>query len=253
MGEGSGRLAGRAAIVTGSARGIGRAIALRFAAEGARVVCADVNVAGAGETAAMIGAAAVAVRCDVSAAADAKAAVDLAVARFGGLHVLVNNAMMPATYGTVVEVPEAEWTRSLAVNLTGPFLMSKYAVPVMASGGGGSIIHVASQLGQVAKRGRSWYGAAKAGLIHLAKTMALEHAEQGIRVNSISPGPIGTERIYALYGDRSQAEADSGGLTLMKRLGRPEEIAAAALFLACDESSFMTGADLLVDGGYTAV
>ena len=251
-----GRLADKVAVVTGAAGGIGRAIARRFAAEGAAVVAADIKkdeveetellITGAGGRAAGLGA-------DVSEAADAAAMVDLAKARFGRLDILVNNAATFIADGSVAEIPEADWKRSLEVNLTGAFLVSKHAVPAMAAGGGGSIIHVASQLGHVGKKHRSWYGVAKAGLIQLAKVMAIDHAEQNIRVNSLSPGPIETERIRWRYGDPEKAVELLGKLTLFQRLGREEEIAAAALFLASDESSFMTGADLLVDGGYNAL
>ncbi len=251
-----GRLKGKVAIVTGAAGGIGRAIACRFAAEGAAVVPADIKTAEVEETARLIndaGGQASAQRADVSDAADAAAIVDHAKSRFGRLDILVNNAALFIADGSVDEIPEADWKRALDVNLTGAFLVSKYAVPLMAAGGGGSIIHVASQLGQVGKKHRSWYGVAKAGLIQLAKVMAIDHAHQNIRANSLSPGPIGTERIRKRYGDPEQAMELLGKLTLLQRLGRVEEIADAALFLASNESSFMTGADLLVDGGYNAV
>lgn len=251
-----GKLAGKTAIVTGAAGGIGRAIAIRFGQEGAAVVCADIAREGAEETARLVdagGGSASACVCDVARTEDAEAATRLAVERFGGLQVLVNNAATFIADGSVAEIPEAEWKRSLDVNLTGAFLMSKHAVPVMASGGGGSIVHIASQLGQVGRKGRTWYGVAKAGLIQLAKVMAIDHADQNIRVNSLSPGPVDTERIRRRYTDPEQAALLLGQYTLLKRRARVEEIANAALFLASDESSFMTGADLLVDGGYTAV
>ena len=242
------RLAGKVAIVTGAAGGIGHAIGCAFLREGAGVIAAD-SAPDIGERAPD---GSVALRCDVSQAADAKAAAELAQERFGGLHILVNNAALFVPYGTVVDVEEEDWTRSLAVNLTGPFLMSKYAIPPMAASGGGSIVHVASQLGQVGKPGHCWYNAAKGALIQLAKAMAIDHAGQGIRVNSLSPGPIGTARVHAKHGGREAAERENGALTLLDRMGRPEEIANAAVFLASDESSYMTGADLLVDGGYNA-
>jgi NAD(P)-dependent dehydrogenase (short-subunit alcohol dehydrogenase family) len=188
----------------------------------------------------------------VSNEVDARAVAQLAVEKFGSLHVLVNNAATFVPYGSVVDTSEADWNRAMAVNLTGPFLMSKHAIPAMEKSGGGSVIHMASQLGQVGKPGHSWYGAAKAALIQLAKVMAIDHAEQNIRVNSISPGPISTERVHRKHGGPAEAEAASGGLTVMGRLGKPEEIAEAAVFLASDRSSYMTGADLLVDGGYNA-
>ncbi len=242
------RLAGKAALVTGAAGGIGHAIAVSFLREGAAVVAAD----SAADIAERAPEGAVAMRCDVSRAADARAAAELVKERFGSLHVLVNNAAIFVPYGSVVDVAEEDWTRSLAVNLTGPFLMSKYAVPLIAASGGGSIVHVASQLGQVGKPGHCWYNAAKGALIQLAKAMAIDHAGEGIRVNSLSPGPIGTPRVHAKHGGREAAERENGALTVLSRMGRPEEIAEAALFLASDESSYMTGADLLVDGGYNA-
>jgi NAD(P)-dependent dehydrogenase (short-subunit alcohol dehydrogenase family) len=243
-------------VVTGSASGIGRAIAERFAAAGAALVCADRDLDGAERTARGIvdaGGAACAVHCDVSVDADAARTVAEALARFGALHGLVNCAAVWIADGTVVDIPQADWNRSMAVNLNGAFLMSKHAIPPMIAAGGGSIVHVASQLGHTGKAGRAWYCAAKAALIQIAKVMAIDHAADNIRVNALSPGPVATQRNIDRYGGVEAAQRASGGLTLFDRLGRPEEIADAALFLASDASSFMTGADLLVDGGYTAV
>jgi NAD(P)-dependent dehydrogenase (short-subunit alcohol dehydrogenase family) len=243
-------------VVTGSASGIGRAIAERFAAAGAALVCADLDLDGAERTVRGIadcGGAACAVRCDVSVDADAARSVAEALARFGALHGLVNCAAVWIADGTVVDIPQADWNHSMAVNLNGAFLMSKHAIPPMIAAGGGSIVHVASQLGHTGKAGRAWYCAAKAALIQLAKVMAVDHAADNIRVNALSPGPVATQRNIDRYGGLEAAHRASGSLTLFNRLGRPEEIADAALFLASDASSFMTGADLLVDGGYTAV
>lgn len=245
------RLAEKAALVTGAASGIGRAICILFAREGARVVCADVDIAGAQDTARLIGAAAVAAQCDVSLPGDAQRAVSVAVERFGGLQVLVNNAAVFSPHATVEHMELDEWNRALAVNLTGAMLTSKYAVPVMRARGG-SIIHVASQLGHVGRAGRACYGMTKAGLIHLATVMAIDHAADRIRVNSLSPGPVATERVVRNYGGPQEHANRVGPMTLAGRAGTPEEIARAALFLASDESSFMTGVDLLADGGYTA-
>ncbi len=245
-------LAGKTAIVTGAAGGIGRAICLAFSNAGANVIAADVDESGIEETVFLCAGHAAAARCDVSNDHDAQNVVASAMDGFGGLHILVNNAATFVGYGTVVEVSEEDWNRAMAVNLTGPFLMSKNAVPAMAKSGGGSIIHMASQLGQVGKPGHCWYGAAKAALIQLAKIMAIDHVEQNIRVNTISPGPISTARVHRKHGGEANAEQASGGLTVMGRLGRPEEIAQAAVFLASEASSYMTGADLLVDGGYNA-
>lgn len=245
------RLSGKVALVSGAASGIGRSICRLFAQEGARVVCADIDLPGAAETAKGIGDRAIPVRCDVSVPEEAEAAVQMALDRFGSLQVLVNNAAIFSPHATVEKMDLAEWNRALAVNLTGAMLMSKYAIPAMR-GRGGAIIHVASQLGHVGREGRACYGMAKAGLIHLATVMAVDHAADGIRVNSLSPGPIATDRVVQNYGGPQAHASRVGPMTLMGRPGQPDEIARAALFLASDESSFMTGADLLVDGGYIA-
>ncbi len=245
------RLAGRTALVTGAGAGIGRAICMLFALEGARVVCADIDAVAAAQTAKACGDGAMSIRCDVASADDARRAVDFAVTTFGGLQVLVNNAAVFSPTARVDRLDLAEWNRALAVNLTGAMLLSRFAVPAMR-GKGGSIIHMASQLGHVGREGRACYSMTKAALIHLATAMAVDHSADGIRVNSLSPGPIATERVVANYGGSEAHASRVGSMTLAGRAGRPEEIAQAALFLASDESSFMTGADLLVDGGYIA-
>ena len=155
--------------------------------------------------------------------------------------------------GTVLETGLADWDRVLAVNLTGSFLLSRAALPYMIEGGGGSIIFIASQLGRVGSAGRAAYCATKGALIQLAKVMAIDHAGQNIRVNTLSPGGVETERTLQRYGSYEAGRQTLGPKHLLGRLGKPHEIAAAALFLASDASSFVTGSDLLVDGGYTAV
>ena len=250
------RLEGKVGIITGAVRGIGRATAERFSAEGASLVLADIDGDGIEKTAAEIlagGGNVVGQRCDVSDAASCEAVVKRALDEFGKLNVLMNNAAYFIGKNTVEEVDIAEWRRAIDVNLTGPMLMSKYAIPAMRASGGGSIIHVASQLGSVGKPMRSDYCAVKGGLIQMARSMAADHVGDNIRVNSLSPGPIGTERIFERSGSEEAAQQESGALTLMGRVGLPTEIANAALFLASDESSFMTGDDLLVDGGYNAL
>ena len=250
------RLEGKVGIITGAVRGIGRATAERFSAEGASLVLADIDGDGIEKTAAEISAGGgnvVGQRCDVSDAASCEAVVKRALDEFGKLSVLMNNAAYFIGKNTVEEVDIAEWRRAIDVNLTGPMLMSKYAIPAMRASGGGSIIHVASQLGSVGKPMRSDYCAVKGGLIQMARSMAADHVGDNIRVNSLSPGPIGTERIFERSGSEEAAQQESGALTLMGRVGLPMEIANAALFLASDESSFMTGDDLLVDGGYNAL
>jgi NAD(P)-dependent dehydrogenase (short-subunit alcohol dehydrogenase family) len=146
----------------------------------------------------------------------------------------------------------ADWNRVFAVNVGGAFLMSRAMLPAMIAAGGGSIIHIASQLGSVAASRRAAYCASKGALIQLAKAMATDHAAQNIRVNTLSPGAVETERLIKRFGDMETARRTAGPKHLLQRLGQPEEIALAAVFMASDASSFMTGADLLVDGGYNA-
>ena len=243
-------------LVVGAANGIARATALAYAAAGAAVTCADVEEPGAKTTAADIEAAggqALPVRLDVTDGASCRAAVAATVARFGGLDVLMYGAADNDPAATVLEMDEATWDRTVRINLTGAFLMVKAALPPMIARGGGSVILIASQLARVGAAARPAYCATKGALIQLAKVMAADHAAQGVRVNTLSPGAVETRRMILRFGDMETARQVSGPLHLLKRLGQPDEIAAAAIFLASDASSFMTGADLLVDGGYTAV
>lgn len=250
-----GRLRGKRALVTGGGAGIGRAITLAFAREGASVLCADIDEAAAravAEEARASGAGAESVRCDVADEASARAAVEAARERLGGLSVLVNNAANRDPSATVVELDPASWRRTLDINLTGAFLMAKYAIPLMAEGGGGSLINVASQLARVASPRSPAYCSTKAALVQLSKVLALDHAAQGIRVNSLSPGAVETERLVHRFGSMEQAREAIASKHILGRLAQSEEIAEGAVFLASDASSFMTGADLLLDGGYTA-
>jgi NAD(P)-dependent dehydrogenase (short-subunit alcohol dehydrogenase family) len=247
----SDRLKDRVILITGAAHGIGRATTLRLVSEGAQVICADLNEAGANATAALAGSAAIAVHCDVTDPNSAQAAVEAGVRAFGGLWGLINNAAAPSHDGTVVTLALEDWNREIAVGLTGAFLMSKFAVPHMLAKGG-SIVHVASQFGQVGVAGSAAYCAAKAGLVNLAKVMALDHAAQNIRVNTLSPGAVWTERLMARNASLKEANQKLAPRFPLGRIGKPEEIAAAAAFLMSDDSSFMTGSDMLVDGGYAA-
>lgn len=250
------RLDGRPAIVVGAALGIGRAIALAFAGAGAKVACLDVDEAAASQTAAHIksaGGTAIAHGCDVTSETSIADAIKAAIAAHGDPRVLVNGAAMREPTGTIVELAPADWNRAIAINLSGAYLMSRAVIPRMANAGGGSIIHIASQMGRVGAAGRGVYCATKGALIQLAKVMAIDHARDNIRVNTLSPGAIETERVSFRYGSIEEARAHSVPKHPIGRLGQPEEIGRAALYLASDASSFMTGSDLLIDGGYTAV
>lgn len=251
-----GRLDGKSAFITGAGGGIGGAIARRFAAEGAAVVCADLDRGAADRTAAAIaqaGGRAIALACDVADAHQVAAAMERAAAAFAPLNILVNTAADDDPTGDTVELDEKDWNHALAVNLTGVFLVAKYGIPKLRQAGGGSIVIVASQLGQVAVPRRPAYVTSKAALIQLARSMALDHAKENIRVNTISPGAIETNRLLKRLKTIEAVRAALVPLHPIGRLGRPEEIANGALFMASDEASFMTGADLVIDGGYTCV
>ncbi|TJV91703.1 MAG: SDR family oxidoreductase, partial [Mesorhizobium sp.] len=225
------RLEGSAVLIAGAASGIGAAIARRCVAEGAGVICADYELEAAQALADELGAAASACGCDVTDAEQARSAVDIARQRFGRLDGLVHNAAAPSTNATVVDLDEQSWRRELDVSLTGAFLMSKFAVPLIAAGGGGSVVFIGSQFGRVATANAVAYCAAKAGLIHLAKAMAVDHAPDKVRVNSLSPGAVATARLLRRFPDFEAANAGLGPAHLLGRIAEPDEIAAAAAFL----------------------
>lgn len=252
-----GRLQDKVALITGAASGIGRASALRFASEGARVVVADIQDTLGEETASTIRAAggdACFVHADVSRAGDAEAMVDAALTRFGRLDILFNNA------GVGKHIPfdaltEAEWDRIVDINLRGVFLGCRYGVPALRRAGGGAILNTASQSGLQGHPNNQAYCAAKAGVINFTRSLAKDLARHNIRVNAICPGGTDTPilRGYIPVGESADYVARMvAPRTPFGRLARPEEIAAAALFLVSDDASFISGVALPVDGGASA-
>jgi NAD(P)-dependent dehydrogenase (short-subunit alcohol dehydrogenase family) len=250
------RLAGKIALITGAAGGMGRTAAKLFAAEGAKLAIVDVTERGGEETAQEIRAAggeAVFVRADVSKPADAEAMIRRTVERFGGLHVLYNNAGIfhPEDGGTV-ETTEQIWDRVISINLKGVWLGCKYGIPALLRSGGGSIINVASFVALVgAATPQIAYTASKGAVLSMTREIAVEYARKGIRANALCPGPIETPMLAELLKD-PQRRARRLVHIPIGRFGQAEEVARAALWLASDESSLMTGAALVVDGGITA-
>lgn len=253
----AGRLAGKVAIITGAASGIGAASARRFAAEGARVALGDLNQAGLNDVGLDIqraGGEALTLETNVSEPAQVEQLVNAAVERFGRLDILFANAGVGGG-GTVVDIPLEDVDRVLSVNLRGPLVCARYAIPHIAASGGGSVIFTASELALVGSLGNAAYCASKAGLIGMARAMALDHAPQGIRVNCVCPGAIDTPMLRHSIDSAPDPAADEADIIRrmpLGRIGRVEEIANAALFLASDESSFVTGTALVADGGWTA-
>jgi NAD(P)-dependent dehydrogenase (short-subunit alcohol dehydrogenase family) len=250
------RLEGRIAIVTGGAMGIGAGIAQELAREGASVMIGDIADDAAKETATRIdcGAHVETVHCDVSKEADVRLLLDKTVERFGALHILVNNAGIPM-HKNVLEATVEEFDRAIAVNLRSVFMCTKYAVPYMQGAGGGSIINVASVHSVQNVGGTTPYAASKGGEAALTRTTAIELAKYGIRVNAICPGWVDTPAIQLIFiraPNPEEMRRDVERRQLLGRIARPEEIGRAAVFLASDDASYITGSLLFVDSGMTA-
>lgn len=245
-------LEGKIAIVTGASSGIGRASALRFAEEGARVVCADVDEAGGEETVRLIGGAAVFQHTDVSDRAQAEALVQRAVDEFGGLDVAFNNAGTEGTMAPTADATDEIWDRTIAVNLTGVFYAMRAQIPALRARGGGSIVNCASIAGLVGFPNLPAYVASKHGVVGMTKSTALELAPEGIRVNALCPGVIDTPMVDRATGHDPEAKGGYAAAEPVHRLGRPEEMADVALWLCSERSSFVTGQAIAADGGWTA-
>lgn len=256
------KLDGKVAIITGAASGIGRATAELFAREGARVVVADINAGGATDTVKAItslGGEALFVQTDITKYGEVEKMVEATMLTYQGLDILVNNAAILA-FGTILKTKEEDWDRLMAVNLKGVYLCSKLAVPRIIERGGGVIINIASIGGLVGGPALAAYNASKGGVVLLTKNMAIDLAPYNIRVNCLCPGTALTSMANQIFVTRAKGDVDKvesmkeAGLRgyPLRRYGKPEEMAQAILFLASEESAFMTGASLVVDGGYTA-
>jgi NAD(P)-dependent dehydrogenase (short-subunit alcohol dehydrogenase family) len=250
------RLEGKVALITGGASGMGMVASKLFASEGAKVVLTDLADEAGEKVAAQIaeaGGDALYIHADVSREADARAMVEGAVERFGKLDVLYNNAgIMLGDDGSVDTTDESVWDRTLAINVKGVAFGCKYGVPAMIAGGGGSIINVASFVAWLgAATSQTAYTASKGAVLAMTREIAVEYARRGVRCNALCPGPIETPLLMQLLSDEAKRQRRFVHIP-MGRLGQADELAKAALFLASDDSSYMTGASLIVDGGITA-
>jgi NAD(P)-dependent dehydrogenase (short-subunit alcohol dehydrogenase family) len=251
------RLSGKVALITGGGTGIGRATALAFAREGASVAVAGRRLEKLKEVIGEIekqGGKAIALECDVTRSAQVERTVEETAKRFGKLNVLVNNAGM-VHVSTVESISEEEWDRVMTVNVKGPFLMSRAALKEFRKAGGGAIVNIGSVLGLVAMRDRAAYATSKGGVTMLTKAMAVDHAHENVRVNCICPSIVETDLVKGLFDDSEQGQRlrkSRMGTIPLGRFGKPMDVAELAVFLASEESSWLTGAAIPLDGGLTA-
>lgn len=254
MPNGKGSFAGKVAFVTGAANGIGRAAALAFAREGARVVAADVAEQGNQDTARLIeeaGGRALAVRCDVSRGEDVRAALDQAVETFGRLDFAFNNAGVEQPITPAADLTGQEWDRIVAINLRGVFLCMRHEIPLMLKQGSGAIVNTSSGAGVKGFAGQAAYCAAKFGIVGLTKAAALDYAKANIRINAVCPGIIETPMMDRFSGGTPEGRARVIAQEPVGRMGKPEEIAAAVLWLCSDAAAFVVGHAMVIDGGQT--
>ncbi|MFC1925918.1 glucose 1-dehydrogenase [Chloroflexota bacterium] len=250
-----GALDGKVALVTGAARGLGRVSSRMFAREGARVVVVDISRDTGEETVRLIkntGGEAIFVAADVSSSSDVQAMVQAAVDTYGGLDCALNSAAIDVGRHHLAEIPEEEWHRSTAVNLTGVFLCMKYEIQAMLERGGGAIVNVGSGPGNLGVPGAAWYIAAKNGLYGLTKTAAVEYGSRGIRVNALGPGTMWTPMMREAAEKSPQHVEAMKKMSPVERIAEPEEMAEAAVWLCTPAASYVIGHTLVVDGGATA-
>ena len=250
----NGNFTGKVAFVTGAGTGIGRATALAFARDGAHVVVADVSEQGRQETARLIeelGWRVLAVTCDVTRTEDVKAALDKAIETFGRLDFAFNNAGVEQKLAPAAELEEAEWDRIVNTDLRGVFLCLKHEIPLLLKQGGGAIVNTSSGAGVKGFKGQAAYVAAKHGVVGLTKAAALDYAPQNIRINAVCPGIINTPMMDRFTGGTAEGRERVIAQEPVGRMGRPEEIASAVLWLCSDAASFVVGHAMVVDGGQT--